>query len=122
MTEPGEIRREPLRDRRWFLRHGVPVAVLVLHSAKAAGAEQAGTVEEIKGEAFAAAANVRRTLDREAAIFLGDDVGTERESRLSMRLGRDTTIRLGEQARVKIERYLVDAGGQIVLNGGARLL
>jgi hypothetical protein len=28
-----------------------------------------------------------------------------------MRLGRDTTLRLGELARLVIGRYLVDAGG-----------
>jgi hypothetical protein len=30
-----------------------------------------------------------------------------------MRLGCDTTIRLGEQARLKIDRFLVDAGGEM---------
>ncbi len=38
-----------------------------------------------------------------------------------MKLGRDTTVRLGEQARVTIDRYLVDAGGEIVLDSGAML-
>jgi ferric-dicitrate binding protein FerR (iron transport regulator) len=38
-----------------------------------------------------------------------------------MRLGRDTTIRLGEQARLKIDRFLVDAGGEMTLRSGPLL-
>jgi len=52
---------------------------------------------------------------RAAPIFLGEEVATGVASRLGMRLGRDTTIRLGEQARPKIDRLLVDAGGEMTL-------
>jgi ferric-dicitrate binding protein FerR (iron transport regulator) len=38
-----------------------------------------------------------------------------------VRLGRDTTVRLGEQARLKIDRYLVDAGGEMTLRSGPML-
>jgi hypothetical protein len=121
MTNLSVIDSDLLRNRRWLLGHGASAALLLVASAVAVGAEQAGAVEEVKGEAFAEAAAVRRRLDRAAAIFLGDDVSTERESRLRMRLGRDTTIRLGEQARLKIDRFLVDAGGEIVLRSGPLL-
>ena len=115
------INREFLRNRRWLLRQGVAAALFLFPRLAAMGAEQAGAVEEVKGEAFAEALAVRRKLDREAAIFVGDDVSTERESRLRMRLGRDTMIRLGEQAHLKIDRFLVDAGGEMVLRSGPLL-
>jgi hypothetical protein len=78
-------------------------------------------VEDVRGEAFAELDSVRRTLDRAAPVFLGDEVATGVTSRLGMRLGRDTTIRLGEQSRLKIERFLVDAGGVMTLLSGALL-
>jgi ferric-dicitrate binding protein FerR (iron transport regulator) len=94
---------------------------LIFVALRAQGAERAGTVEDVKGEAFAEAAAVRRALDRAAPLFLGDTVGTGVESRLGMRLGRDTTIRLGEKARLKIDRFLVNAGGDVTLQSGPLL-
>ena len=38
-----------------------------------------------------------------------------------MRLGRDTTLKLGERAQLTIDRYLVDAGGEINLGSGGML-
>ena len=38
-----------------------------------------------------------------------------------MRLGRDTILKLGERARLIIDRYLVDAGGEINLESGPLL-
>jgi hypothetical protein len=38
-----------------------------------------------------------------------------------MRLGQKTTVRLGDQARLKIDRFLVDAGGEITLSSGPLL-
>jgi ferric-dicitrate binding protein FerR (iron transport regulator) len=121
MTGFNEVRRYPLRSRRWFLRRAAPAALLLFSFRRASAAVLAGAVEEIKGTAFAEVEAVRRTLDWAAPIFLGDEVGTEAESRLRMRLGRDTTVKLGERARLKIERFLVDAGGEIVLRSGPLL-
>src|SRR5262249_7773399 len=42
-------------------------------------------------------------------------------ARLRLRLGRRTTLRLGERTQIKIDRYLVDAGGNIDLLEGAIL-
>jgi len=117
----GEIKRNGLRNRRWFLRHGGAAVPFIFVALRAQGAERAGTVEDVKGEAFAEAARVRRALDRAAPLFLGDEVGTGVESRLGMRLGRDTTIRLGEKARLKIDRFLVNAGGDVTLQSGPLL-
>jgi len=119
--DAGEIKRNGLCDRRWFLHHGGVAVPLLFVALRAQGAERAGTVEDVKGEAFAEAAAVRRALDRAAPLFLGDTVGTGVESRLGMRLGRDTTIRLGEKARLKIDRFLVNAGGDVTLQSGPLL-
>lgn len=97
-----------------------PVA-LVLAPAVHAQGDKAGAVEEVKGEAFAEKASVRRSLDLAAPLFIRDQVATGGGSRLTMRLGRDTTLKLGEWGRVVIDRYLVDAGGEITLGSGAML-
>jgi ferric-dicitrate binding protein FerR (iron transport regulator) len=120
-TDSAEIKRERFSNRRSFLRHGVLALPLALVVRPAPAAEAAGSVEDISGEAFAEARAVRRLLERLAPIFLGDQVGTGAASRLGMRLGRDTTIRLGENARLRIDRFLLDAGGEITLRSGPLL-
>jgi ferric-dicitrate binding protein FerR (iron transport regulator) len=108
-------------DRRWLLRQFALAAAVVFTALPADGAEPAGVVEDLRGEAFAEANAIRRALDRAAPIFLSDEVGTGPGSRLRMRLGRDTVLQLGEQAHLKIDRFLVDAGGEITLQSGALL-
>src|SRR5215467_14607234 len=98
--DSGKIKRNGLCDRRWFLRHGGVAVPLIFVALRAQGAERAGTVEDVKGEAFAEAAAVRRALDRAAPLFLGDTVGTGVESRLGMRLGR--CYSMGRPAAVRL--------------------
>ena len=121
MTDLGEIKRDRPCDRRWLLRHGAMALPFILAGIPARAAERVGSVEDITGEAFAEIHTVRRTLDRAAPVFLGDDVVTGIASRLGMRLGRDARIRLGEQARLKIDRFLVDASGEMTLRSGPML-
>jgi ferric-dicitrate binding protein FerR (iron transport regulator) len=116
-----EIKRDRRCTRRWLLYQGALVLPFILGGVPARAAERVGSVEEVKGEVFAELDAVRRTLDRAASIFLGDEVATGVASRLGMRLGRDTRIRLGEQARLKIDRFLVDAGGEMTLRSGPLL-
>jgi ferric-dicitrate binding protein FerR (iron transport regulator) len=121
MTDIGETKCERSCNRRWFLRRGVPALPFILAGIPARAAERVGSVEDVKGEAFAELDAGRRTLNRAAPVFLGDEVATGIASRLGMRLGRDTVIRLGEQARLKIDRFLVDAGGEMTLRSGPML-
>ena len=121
MTDLGEIKRDLPCNRRWLLRHGALALPLIFVGIPARAVERVGSVEDVKGEAFAELDAVRRTLDRAAPVFLGDEVATGVASRLGMRLGRDTTMRLGEQARLKIDRFLVDAGGEMTLRSGPLL-
>jgi ferric-dicitrate binding protein FerR (iron transport regulator) len=121
MTGLGEIKRDRFRNRRWLLRHGALALPFILALRPARAVERVGSVEEVTGEAFAELVSVRRALDRAAPVFLSEEVMTGVASRLGMRLGHDTTVRLGEQARLKIDRFLVDAGGEMTLRSGPLL-
>jgi hypothetical protein len=92
-------------------------AALVLSFA-AAAQDNAGSVKELAGKAFAGTSAARRTLEPQAAILLGDRVETGEQSRVTMLLGHQTTVRLGERGRVVIDRFLVEAGGEITLQSG----
>ena len=121
MTRPGEIKRDRSCNRRWLLRHGALALPFILDLRAARAVERVGSVEDVTGEAFAEIESARRTLNRAAPVFLNEEVVTGVASRLGMRLGRDTTVRLGEQARLKIDRFLVDAGGEMTLRSGPLL-
>jgi ferric-dicitrate binding protein FerR (iron transport regulator) len=84
-------------------------------------ADAAGRVEEIKGEAFADANNQHRVLEKSSTVYVGDSVTTGSSSRLTMLLGEDTTIRLGERAHLVIDRFLSKTGGEISLQSGPML-
>ena len=121
MTRPGEIKSGSSRNRRWLLRQGVLALPFIFVLRPARAVERVGSVEGVTGEAFAELESVRRTLDRSAPVFLSEEVVTGVASRLEMRLGRDTTVRLGEQSRLKIDRFLVNAGGEMMLRSGPLL-
>lgn len=105
-------------DRRSLLTAAIGVVIAVPDGARAQLGEQAGSVEEINGEAFAEARAQRRSLSRAAPLFINDLVGTGPDSRLTLNLGKDTTLRLGQKTRLTIDRLLVDAGGEITLQAG----
>jgi len=121
MTGLGEIKRDRSCNRRWLLRHGAVALPFIFVLRPARAVERVGSVEDVTGEAFAELEQVRRTLDRAAPVFLSEEVVTGVASRLGIRLGRDTTVRIGEQARLKIDRFLVDAGGEMTLRSGPLL-
>jgi hypothetical protein len=106
--------------RRGVLAGG-PAGLLVSHRA-AAEAATAGHVEDIKGQVTAELASQRRVLTPRADVFIGDDVATAESSRAALLLGRDTSLRLGANARVRIDRFIVDAGGVLTLEEGPLLL
>ena len=121
MTGFGEIKRDRSCNRRWFLRYGTLAVPYILTFRPAHAAERVGSVEDVTGVAFAELASVRRMLYQSAPVFLSEEVATGVASRLGVRLGRNTTVRLGEQARLKIDRFLVDAGGEMTLRSGPLL-
>ncbi len=117
----GMHREHVLTRRSLFGVAGATLAVSAAFAAAARSAERAGAVEDVRGEAFAETDTVRRGLERAAPLFVGDQVGTGFQSRLAMRLGRTTLLRLGEQVRLTLDRFLVNAGGEITLQSGPML-
>jgi ferric-dicitrate binding protein FerR (iron transport regulator) len=100
---------------------GVPAAVPFSRGAIAAESV-AGYVAEVRGEVTAELEASRRVLVPRGTIFLGDDVTSGSQSRAALQLGRDTSLRLGANAQVRIDRFIVDAGGVLTLGSGALLL
>ena len=90
-------------------------------SVGALAAEPAGAVETSRGECYAQTAAARRALVPAAAIFVGDAVSTGVQSALSLHLGAATQIKLGAEAQLRIDRFLVNAGGVLVLERGGML-
>src|SRR5262249_23993953 len=78
-------------------------------------------VETSRGECFAQSAAERRDLAPSAPLFVGDAVGTGVQSALGMHLGAATEVRLGAEARLRIDRFLVNAGGVLMLERGGML-
>src|SRR5215469_1547361 len=73
----------------------------------AAAAEPAGTVEALRGEATAQAGSGIRPLAQNASVLVGDLVATGAQSAVALRLGSATQVRLGPEARLRIDRFLV---------------
>jgi hypothetical protein len=105
-------------DRRPLIRLFIGAAVVFSRPLHAQTRELAGAVEDVKGDAFAEANDQRRILDRSAAVFVKDIVATGADARLAIHLGTDTTLRMGQSARVTIDRFLINAGGDITLQTG----
>lgn len=88
---------------------------------RASAAVPAGEVETSRGECYAQIAAERRALAPAAPVFVGDAVGTGVQSALAMRLGAATQVKLGAEALLRIDRFLVNAGGVFVLERGGML-
>jgi ferric-dicitrate binding protein FerR (iron transport regulator) len=108
------------RRRALSLLAGALFAPAVFNASSLA-ADPAGRVDDIRGEAFADASNQHRALEKASSLYIGDRVGTGPTSRLTMLLGEDTTIRLGERANLVIDKFLAQTGGEISLESGPML-
>jgi FecR protein len=109
----------PRRVARRALLGGLTAACFAPSAIQAA--ERAGAVETSRGDCYALAAAQRRALAPAAEIFIGDAVGTGVQSALGLRLGSATQVKLGAEARLRIDRFLVNSGGVLVLDNGAML-
>lgn len=113
----------PDLSRRSFTGLALAALALSFHAPAAAEGETAGLVENMRGEGFAEAnSGPRRLLAPRAAVYINDQVGTGPASRLTIQLGGQTRVHLGERARLTIDRYLVAAGGELRLEAGPILL
>ena len=82
----------------------------------------AGTIEALRGDAFAEGPKPRRTLQPKAQVFIGDMVETAVNSALTMHLGKATFVKLGALAKFRIDNFVVDAGGTFDLDQGPMLI
>lgn len=89
--------------------------VLSLHAfdpAFAAG-PRVGTVSRIQATAEALRDGAVERLDAGAAVHQGDELRTGTGARLEVRLLDDTTLTLGEQARVLVNDFVFDPAGGV---------
>jgi hypothetical protein len=115
------MRYSPLRQ---LTRRGIlagTIATPFLTSRLANAVEPAGTVEALRGEATAQSGSDIRPLARDASLFVGELVATGMQSAIAMRLGAATEVRLGPEARLRIDRFLIKLGGVLELAKGAML-
>ena len=112
--------RSTFIDRRGAIAAAVGL-MLAPRQAAAATAERAGAVERVVGEASATAGPVQRPLGLNDPIMVDDLIRTSAGAQLDLRLGLRTVLKLADATEIKIDRYLLDAGGEISLLGGAVL-
>lgn len=84
-------------------------------------AEAVGQIDLAKGRSTGLLDGTLRDLDEGNAVFLQELVQTYRSARLSLALGHATRVNLGESTRLKIEKAIVENGGQLLLERGAML-
>jgi ferric-dicitrate binding protein FerR (iron transport regulator) len=82
---------------------------------------EAGSVLTANGVATGELAGARRPLAAGAPVFISEILTTGAEARLAVRLGTTTQLSLGERTRIRIDRFLIDRGGELVLGRGAFL-
>ena len=82
---------------------------------------EAGSVLTANGVATGELAGARRPLAAGAPVFISEILATGAEARLAVRLGTTTQLSLGERTRIRIDRFLIDRGGELVLGRGAFL-
>ena len=105
-------------SRRSVALGGLSLFAGTVSSSLAFAADAAGDATFVKGEAYGEQSGVRRKLAVGAKVFVGDLLSTGPEARLFLNLGKNTTLKLGGGAQVRIDRYLIDAGGEFNLISG----
>jgi hypothetical protein len=89
--------------------------------AAAFAAVRAGEVESSRGECFARTVAAQRALKQDADVYIGDSVGTGTGSSLGLLLGAATRVQLGAESQLRIDRFIINAGGILRLDRGALL-
>jgi ferric-dicitrate binding protein FerR (iron transport regulator) len=108
-------------ERRTVLRGLAAALALRATRAHAAAAVRAGEVETSRGDCFARTVSSQHPLTPSTAVFVGDSVGTGVDSSLGLLLGATTKVRLGAETQLRIDRFIVNAGGILNLDRGAIL-
>jgi hypothetical protein len=118
MTSDKKALEKSRRDLL-FAAGGLVGAIAGTPPAASAQGIGAGFVEEMRGRASAELSGLKRLLDVNAQVFVGDTVLTEDHARLMLRLGSATIIKLGERTRLQIDKYLAETGGVLDLVSGS---
>ena len=98
------------------------LALLAVTTPPAMAEDRVGLVSALQGSVSAQLGPARRDLAATDPVFVGDRVATGADARANIRLGTQTTLKLGEKARITIDRFITAAGGTITLGTGALLL
>ncbi|MBP0579945.1 FecR domain-containing protein [Labrys sp. LIt4] len=85
----------------------------------ARAAAEAGSILGASGESTAQARGRIRLLSVGDPVYLNDLLATGERARLSAQLGDATRLLLGARTRVRIDKFLIDRGGRLVLERGA---
>ncbi len=109
----------PLTDRRSVIS-GLACAATIPSAALCVS--PIGSVESAIGSAEDEAHGVKRPLATGAEIFIGDLVSTGAAARLAMLLGAATRVRMGSSTRLRVDRFLADARGELTFNSGPLLI
>jgi hypothetical protein len=98
-------------------RNSLVLGVAAILVGRSANAEEtlAGTVETLRGQAFAESAKLRRQLQLTTQIFVNDLIETAGNSALTMQLGKTTIVKLGALTKLRIDNFVVTAGGTLDL-------
>ncbi len=119
MSEPYDDWAQRGLTRRHVLGAGVHLVAVSMLPGVAQALAPAGEVASVRGLAEAEANGLKRALAIKAPVYEGELVVTGDDARLALMLGAKSVLRLGAQTRVRIDRYLVDAGGEFDLQSGA---
>ena len=84
----------------------------------AQGIDPIGAVLQADGNAYARLVQTRK-LQAAAEILLGDFVWTEARARVALALGHATKVYLGPRARLTIDRFVAERGGELRLGTGS---
>jgi len=105
-------------------RRALVIGAVVTLAGGSLSAEEspAGTIETLRGDAFAEGPKPRRALQATAQVYIGDMVETAANSALTMHLGKTTFVKLGQLAKFRIDSFVVDAGGTFDLEQGPMLI
>lgn len=82
---------------------------------------EVGTVLSATGQTTGQLRGEKRALRVGEPVFIDDMLATGAAARLAARLGDATRLSLGERTRVRIDKFLVDRGGELLLERGAIL-
>jgi ferric-dicitrate binding protein FerR (iron transport regulator) len=98
-------------------------AALCLHAVillpAAAAAEPIGEVSASRGNAFLSRDAGNEVAAKGVPVLLDDTALTGDESRLDLRLGQATRLRLGANAELKIDRFIAGRDAEMTLDKGA---